>query len=84
MNLEGNEIEKKFDNGEVILDVDAQGNVKLIGSYKQEVEGLAKVKSSLEVESNIFKIAEKIAAQTQTPFDDQAIAGIKKILGIAE
>lgn len=81
--LEGNEFEKKFDGGEVILDVTEKGDCKISASYEKEVgEGIAKVKSVNSVETNIFKIAELIAAKTQTPYDDKLVAGLKNLLGI--
>ena len=82
--LEGNEVEKKFDNGAglLIVDVDAKGSVKLVATYDKDLDGFAKVKNHTEIESNIFTIAEKIALQTNTPWDDKAIAGLKSLLGI--
>lgn len=82
--LEGNEVQKEFDGGagKAVIDVDDKGGVKLSVSYVKDVDGLAKVKSISEIESNIFAIAEKIAAKTSTTWDDKAIAGIKSLLGI--
>ena len=82
--LEGNEIDQKFDNGagELIVDVDAQGGVKLAAKYSKDLNGYGKVDSSIGFESNILTIAEKIAAKTETKWDDSAVAGLKSILGI--
>lgn len=87
MVLEGNELEKSYDNGagKVILDVDAAGSVKLSNVYEKAVEGgLAKIKSVTEIETNIFVLAEAIAKKTETTLDDKAVAGIKAILGIKD
>jgi hypothetical protein len=82
--LEGQEVSKEFDGGagKLIVDVDDKGAVKMSAMYDKDLDGFAKVKSSLELESNIFMIAEKIAAKTGTTWDDKAIAGIKSLLGI--
>lgn len=83
--LEGAEIDKSFDGGagHITLDADEKGAVKFELSYEKDLDGYAKVKSINSVESNIFDIAAKIAAKTSTPWDDSAIAGLKKLLGIA-
>lgn len=82
--LEGKELEKQYDGGagQFSMDVDASGGVVIVNSYNKGFDDLAKIKSDTHVETNIFKIAEKIAAQTATPWDDKAIAGLKSILGI--
>lgn len=84
--LEGNEVDKSFDNGagKLIVDVDGQGSVKMIMTYEKDLDGFAKVKSSNELHSNIFTIAEKIALQTDTTWDEKAIAGLKSLLGIKD
>ena len=84
--LEGNEVEKTFDNGagQLIVDVDGKGAVKMSMTYSKDLDGFAKVKSSNELESNIFTIAEKIAAKTKMTWDDKAIAGLKALLGIKD
>lgn len=84
--LEGNEVEQVFDNGagKLIIDVDAKGGVKLVATYDKDLDGFAKVKNQTEIESNIFTIAEKIALQTKTTWDEKAIAGLKSLLGITE
>lgn len=84
MFLEGNEVDKTYDNGasHIILDVDDKGGIKLSNVYEKDLDGYAKVKNTTDLETNIFNIAEKIAAKTQTTWDDQAIAGLKSILGI--
>jgi len=82
--LDGLEVDQKFDNGagSLIVDVDDKGGVILKTAYEKDVDGFAKVKSSLELESNIFTIAEKIAWKTQQTWDDKAVAGLKSLLGI--
>jgi len=82
--LDGLEVDQKFDNGagSLIVDVDDKGGVILKTAYEKDVDGFAKVKSSLELESNIFTIAEKIALKTQQTWDDKAVAGLKSLLGI--
>lgn len=84
MVLEGNEIDKVYDDGagHLILDVDSKGGVKLSNVYEKDLDGYAKVKNTTDLETNIFVIAEKIAAQTKMTWDDKAIAGLKTILGI--
>lgn len=81
--LEGNEIEKSYDDGagKVIVDVTDKGSVKVSNEYVKDL-GYAKIKSVTELESSIFVIAEKIAAKTKTPWDDSAIKALEKILGI--
>lgn len=82
--LEGKELEKEFDGGagKLTIDVDDKGLVKLTAVYDKDLDGYAKVKNSTEIESNIFTLAEKIAAKTGNPWDDKAVAGLKSILGI--
>lgn len=84
--LEGNELEKEYDNGagKLIVDVTADGGVKLSNVYQKDLNGYAKVKASVELESDIFMIAESIAKKTSTEWDDKAIAGLKSLLGIVK
>lgn len=84
--LEGNEVEKEYDGGagKLIVDVTGQGAVKLSNVYEKNIDGYAKVKAVVELESDIFMIAEKIAAKTSTQWDDKAVAGLKSLLGIAK
>lgn len=82
--LEGNEIEKKFDGGEFVFDADDQGGVKASTTYSKDFDGYAKAEASVAFSFNVFNIAEKIAAKTETPWDDTAIAGLKKLLGIKD
>lgn len=86
MILEGNEVEKEYDGGagKLIVDVTAQGAVKLSNVYQKDIDGYAKVKAMVELESDIFMIAEKIAAKTSTTWDDKAVAGLKSLLGIVQ
>ena len=82
--LENKEIDQSFDEGagNLVVDVDAQGGIELSVKYKKDLNGFAEVESSLSLKSNIFNILEKIAAKTETKWDDSAVAGIKSILGI--
>lgn len=82
--LEGNELEKTYDEGagKFVLDVDAHGNVKFSNTYEKDLKGYAKVSSQNSIETNIFNIAEKIAAETETTWDDSAVKALKGILGI--
>jgi hypothetical protein len=86
--LEGKEVDIKFDGeaGQAFVDVDAQGGVVLAIGYNKEIDlaGMAKItaKNEVKAETNIFTIAEKIAAKTGTPVDDMFVAGLKKLLGI--
>jgi hypothetical protein len=82
--LEGNEVEESFDAGagKLIVDADYKGSVKVAMSYEKNVDGFVKVKSTNEITTNIFDIAAKIAAKTQTNWDDVAVAQLKALLGI--
>jgi len=82
--MEGKEIEKEYDGGagKLIVDVDDKGGVILSNVYEKDLDGFAKIRSTTEIESNIFVLAEKIAAKTETTWDDKAIAGLKSLLGV--
>jgi len=86
--LAGKEVDVKFDSGagEAFVDVDAQGGVIVSLGYKKEQDlggyAVAKANISISAETNIIKIAEKVAAKTSTPFDDSAVALLKNLLGI--
>lgn len=82
--LEGNEVEKEYDGGagKLVVDVDDKGGVVLSNNYKKNLDGFAEVESITNLKSNIFVIAEKIAAKTETQWDDKAVAGLKSLLGI--
>ncbi len=86
MNLEGNELEKVYDGGagKMFVDVTDTGSVKLGNVYEKDLGGFAKVKSVTELESNIFMIAKAITAKTETVWDDMAVEGLMKILGIKD
>lgn len=80
--LEGKELEGKIgDAGSYSLDVDDKGVVKISVVVNKEFSGV-KVSSTNAVETNIFKIAEGIAAKTKSTWDDTAIAALEKLLGI--
>lgn len=82
--LEGNEIDKTYDNGagRLIVDVTDKGGVKLSNVYEKDLDGMAKVRNTTDLETNIFMIAEKVAAKTKTTWDDTVVEGLKKLLGI--
>lgn len=84
--LEGAELTKQFDGGagSLVVDVTDKGEVSVSASYNKDLEGFANVKTTLELQSNIFIIAEKIAAKTAATWDDAAVVGLKKLLGIAQ
>lgn len=84
--LEGNELEKEYDGGagKLIIDVDNKGTVLLSNVYKKDIDGYAEVESITNLKSNIFNIAEKIAAKTETSWDDAAVQGLKQLLGIKD
>ena len=66
--LEGKEVEKKL--GEY-------------GSVSVDVTPDLKVKVSVEAHVDLIAEAKKLAAKTQTPIDDQAIAWLEKIVQAA-
>lgn len=82
--LEGNEIEKEFDGGagKFVTDVDAKGGVKVSLSYAKKIDDLLTANAAIGVETNIFKLAEAIAAKTATKWDDSAIKALESLLGI--
>ncbi len=65
-----------------MLDADMHGGVKVSNTYSKDVAGYAKVACQVSLETNILDIAEKIAAQTKTTWDDTAIKALKSLLGI--
>lgn len=84
MALEGNELEQSYDSGagKLIIDVTDKGSVRLANEYVKDIAGYARIKSITEIESNIFKIAKEISKKTATKWDDAAIEGLMKLLGI--
>lgn len=82
--LEGKEVDVKFDGdaGEATVDVDAKGGVAVAVTYVKNVDDYLEANASIGLKTNIFKIAEKIAAKTATTWDDTAIAALEKLLGI--
>lgn len=82
--LEGKEVDQKFDGdaGEAIVDVDDKGGVEVSVSYSKKLDELLEAKAEIGLKTNIFKLAEKIAAKTATPWDDKAVAGLESLLGI--
>lgn len=83
--LEGKEIDVKFDGdaGEFSVDVDMKGAVAVTLTYVKSVDDWVDANAAIGMKTNIFKIAEKIAAKTATTWDDTAIAALEKLLGIA-
>lgn len=80
--LEGKEAQGKIgDVGSYELDVTEQGVVKFSAIVEKDF-GYGKVSSVNSVETDIFRIAEEMAKKTQTPWDDNAVAGLKNLLGI--
>lgn len=80
--LEGNEVEGEIgDMGSYVLDVDDKGKL-VIGLKIEKDMGYGKVAAQLSAETDVFKIAEMIAAKTATTWDDEAIKALEKILGI--
>ena len=80
--LEGKEVQGKIgDIGTYEIDIDAKGAVKFSVSINKDF-GFGKLSSTNSMDTNVFTIAEEIAKKTKTTWDDKAIAGIKKILGI--
>lgn len=66
--LEGKEVQGKIgDVGSYSVDVDAQGNLEVM----------------VGVKVNLVAEAKKLAAKTQTPVDDAAIAWLEKITMLA-
>ena len=86
MVLEGNEVDQKFDGGagSVVVDVDMKGSVKVAVSYDKKISDLVTAKASLGVETNIFKILKEITSKTSTKWDDAAVDGLMKLLGITD
>jgi predicted DNA-binding helix-hairpin-helix protein len=84
--LEGKEVDKTFDEGagHVSVDVTDKGAVTIELAYEKDLDGYAKVKSSNSIETDIFRIAEKITAKTETTWDDQAVQTLKNLLGIKD
>jgi hypothetical protein len=86
--LQGNEFEKEFDNGagKMFVDVDSKGKVVIALNYnkEQDLGGMAQVKAgvALSAQTDIFVIAEKLAAKTEAKWDDAAIVALKNLLGI--
>ena len=79
--LDGNEVDRTYDDGagKLIVDVDSSGGVKVSNVYERDLDGFAKVKNVTELVANIFTVAEKIAAKASTEWDDKAV--VKKMFG---
>lgn len=82
--LEGKELDKKFDGdaGEIFIDVDKSGGIKISLNYDKDLDGYVAIKSSVSIDTNLISILEKFAAKSATTLDDTAIATIKTILGL--
>ncbi len=79
--LEGKELEGTFEGGGYSVDVDDKGSVKVEATFAKDF-GVGKVSTVNALETNIFKIAEAIAAKTETTWDDKAVATLERLLGI--
>lgn len=84
--LEGKELEGKFGEpgkefGSYSVDVTDKGAVTATVTVDKDF-GYGKVSLTSALETDIFKIAEAIAAKTTATWDDAAIATIKKLLGL--
>lgn len=82
--LDGNELEKEYDNGagKVIIDVTGKGEVKISNVYAKDLGGYAKIKNVTEVESSIFHIAYQATKKTGITWDEKIVEGLAKLLGI--
>ncbi len=78
--LEGNELEKQFDNGAglVVVDVDAAGNALIKVSYGKEVVDGITVSSTNELKINALVLVEMIVKKTPTQVDDRLLEIINK------
>lgn len=80
--LEGKEFEGKIgDVGGYSVDVDDKGSVAVAVTVDKDF-GVAKVKSVNSVETNIFTLAEQIAAKNGIKWLADATAMLEKLLGI--
>lgn len=78
--LEGNELEKQFDNGAglVVVDVDAAGKALIKVAYGKEVVEGVSVNSTIELKVDALVLVEMIVKKTPTQYDDKLLEIIKK------
>lgn len=80
--LEGKEVEGKIgDVATYSVDVDKTGKVALVLSASKDLDGV-KIKSENSIEVELFTLLEKVAAKTETKWDDTVVAQLKAILGM--
>lgn len=80
--LEGKEVEVKIGEvGEVTVDVEKTGMVKIAITAHKEIEGV-KLASANSAEISLFVLLEKVAAKTEAKWDDAVVAQVKAILGL--
>lgn len=58
-----------------------EGKVGEFGGYSADLNDKGELEISLSVKVDLVAEAEKLAAKTGTPIDDQAIAWLKKLMG---
>ena len=78
--LEGNELEKQFDNGAgvVVVDVDAAGKALIKVAYGKEVIDGVSVNSTIELKVDALVLVEMIVNKTPTQYDNKLLEIIKK------
>ena len=78
--LEGNELEKQFDNGAgvVVVDVDAAGKALIKVAYGKEVIDGVSVNSTIELKVDALVLIEMIVNKTPSQYDDKLLEIIKK------
>jgi len=80
--LEGKELEGPIgDVGSYSVDIDDKGKVTVEVKIEKAV-GVGKVAATVLVETDLFKLAAAAAAKTATPWDDEAVKALEKLLGI--
>ena len=81
MLLEGKELEGKIgEKGSYSVDVDTTGLIEIkLGGGDLMVDGF---EGGAYVKLTLMSILEKVAAKTETQWDDAAVMSIKKILGL--
>ncbi|HZX13699.1 MAG TPA: hypothetical protein VFF49_04790 [Thermodesulfobacteriota bacterium] len=81
MLLEGKELEGKIgEKGSYSVDVDTTGLIEIkLGGGDLMADGF---EGGAYVKLTLMSILEKVAAKTETQWDDAAVMSIKKILGL--
>jgi hypothetical protein len=57
-----------------------EGKIGTIGTYEESISADGVLKLLVGVEINLVEEAKKLAAKTETPIDDQAIAWLEKLM----